>query len=66
MMSDALPPLTEREKEVMQLLSTGITYAEIANQLEVSQETIKQHLKNIYRKLGVGNKIAALKKINLL
>jgi DNA-binding CsgD family transcriptional regulator len=58
--------LTEREKEVLKLLATGITYATIASQLEVSPETVKMHLKNIYRKLEVGNKIEALQKIKLI
>lgn len=58
--------LTEREREVLQLLSTGLTYEKIAEQLEVSHETVKMHLKNIYRKLKVQNKIEALQKVKLL
>lgn len=58
--------LTEREREVLQLLSTGLTYEKIAGQLEVSHETVKMHLKNIYRKLKVQNKIEALQKVKLL
>lgn len=58
--------LTEREKEVLQLLSTGLTYEKIAVQLDVSHETVKMHLKNIYRKLQVQNKIEALQKVKLL
>lgn len=58
--------LTEREKEVMELLSKGLTYEKIAKQLHVSHETVKMHLKNIYRKLNVQNKIEALKKVKLL
>ena len=58
--------LTGREKEVLQLLSTGLTYEKIAVQIEVSHETVKMHLKNIYRKLKVQNKIEALNKVKLL
>ncbi len=58
--------LTQREKEVMYSLSKGLTYKKIAVQLEVSHETIKMHLKNIYRKLQVKNKIEALIKFKLL
>lgn len=58
--------LTERERQVMQLLATGLTYAAIARQLEVSPETVKMHLKNIYRKLSVQNKIEALQKVKLI
>lgn len=58
--------LTEREKEVVQLLSLGLTYEKIAGKIDVSHETVKMHLKNIYRKLDVQNKIQALKKVQLL
>ena len=58
--------LTEREREVLQLLSTGRTYLKIAGELDVSHETVKMHLKNIYRKLKVQNKVEALQKVKLL
>lgn len=58
--------LTRREKEVIQLLSIGLSYEKIATRLEISHETIKKHLKNIYRKLQVQNKIEALNKVKLL
>jgi DNA-binding NarL/FixJ family response regulator len=45
--------LTPRESEVMELLQTGKTNAEIANDLHVSVETIRSHARRIYRKLGV-------------
>jgi DNA-binding NarL/FixJ family response regulator len=45
--------LTPREAEVMELLQTGKTNAEIANDLHVSVETIRSHARRIYRKLGV-------------
>jgi len=52
--------ITPREKEVLQLLAKGLTYNEMAELLGVTSETVKKHLKNIYRKLKVNNKIAAL------
>lgn len=58
--------LTVRERQVLLLISTGLTYGEIADKLNVSHETVKMHLKNIYRKLNVQNKIEALKKVKLL
>lgn len=58
--------LTIRERQVLMLISTGLTYGEIADKLEVSPETVKMHLKNIYRKLNVQNKIEALQKVKLL
>ena len=45
--------LTLREKEIVQLLSFGLTYEQIALRMDVSYETVKKHLKNIYRKLRV-------------
>lgn len=58
--------LTERERQVVQLLSMGLTYEKIAKKMDVSHETVKMHLKNIYRKLKVQNKIEALHKVKLL
>lgn len=58
--------LSQREKEVLELLSKGLLYKEIAEQLGVTHETIKKHLKNIYQKLHVQNKIEALNKFKLL
>ena len=58
--------LTPREKEVVHLLSLGLTYEMIATKMKVSHETVKMHLKNIYRKLKAKNKIEALQKVKLL
>jgi NarL family two-component system response regulator LiaR len=65
-MKKAMQLLTIRERQVLMLISTGLTYGEIADKLEVSPETVKMHLKNIYRKLNVQNKIEALQKVKLL
>ena len=46
-------PLTGREMEVLQLLAQRQTNQEIAQQLTISPYTVNDHLKNIYRKLGV-------------
>ncbi len=45
--------LTEREKEILQLLIQGNSYKEIAGTLFISVETLNSHIKNIYRKLNV-------------
>lgn len=58
--------LSVREKEVLELLSKGLLYKEIAERLGVTHETVKKHLKNIYQKLHVQNKIEALNKFRLL
>jgi RNA polymerase sigma factor (sigma-70 family) len=65
-MKDAMQLLTARESEVVQLLSMGLTYEKIAVKMGVTHETVKMHLKNIYRKLKVQNKIGALQKVKLL
>jgi DNA-binding NarL/FixJ family response regulator len=54
--------LSIREKEVLELLSKGLLYKEIAERLGVTHETVKKHLKNIDQKLHVQNKIEALNK----
>lgn len=53
-------PLSERELEVLNLLSTGRTNSEVAGELFVSVGTIKSHTGNIYRKLGARNRAEAV------
>lgn len=48
--------LTEREKEIAALLLTGRTYKMIANQLSLSENTVKTHIKNIYSKYNIQSK----------
>ncbi len=52
-------PLTNREKEILQTLSGGATNKEIGNTLNISEHTVKIHLKNILKKLHVNNRIQA-------
>ena len=51
--------LTRRESEIIELVQTGMSNPEMASTLFVSEQTIKFHLSNIYRKLGVGNRTQA-------
>jgi DNA-binding NarL/FixJ family response regulator len=53
-------PLSERETEVLQILSRGFSYQECAGVLKVSANTIGFHVKNIYRKLEVNSRAEAL------
>jgi len=64
--SEADSLLSLREKEVLGWLAKGLVYKEIAQHLGVGTETVKKHLKNIYQKLHVQNKIEALNKFRLL
>jgi DNA-binding NarL/FixJ family response regulator len=51
--------LTRREREVLQLVANGSTNGEVAGTLWVTEQTVKFHLSNIYRKLEVGNRTEA-------
>jgi DNA-binding NarL/FixJ family response regulator len=53
------PPLTRRETQILQLVAGGKSNAETARTLWVTEQTVKFHLSNIYRKLGVSNRTAA-------
>jgi DNA-binding NarL/FixJ family response regulator len=52
--------LTQRESEVLSLLVAGLSNRAIAAKLVVSEETVKTHLRGIYRKLGVSDRAAAV------
>jgi len=56
-MSDC--PLTLREKEILGLVAEGATNGQIARSLWVTEQTVKFHLSNTYRKLGVANRTEA-------
>lgn len=53
-------PLTPRERDVLECLATGARTREIARELEISEPTVKRHLTNMYRKLGVTNRVGAV------
>ncbi|MFD9032142.1 response regulator [Streptomyces sp. NPDC059567] len=52
-------PLTDREREVLSLLSAGLTNGEIAGRLTLSVATIKDHVSSVLGKLGAANRIQA-------
>lgn len=55
--------LTERESEVARMLVEGALNRELANQLNISENTVKTHIKNIYRKLGVNNRLQLIHRL---
>jgi DNA-binding NarL/FixJ family response regulator len=55
------PALTERERVILDAVASGHTTAAISKELWVSEHTIKFHLTNIYRKLGVRNRAGAVR-----
>lgn len=55
-------PLSQREAEILQLLSKGLLYKEISNHIHISINTVKQHIHKIYEKLHVQNRTEALNK----
>ena len=55
--------LTPKEQQVLELMAKGYLYKEIADELNNTVNTIKQHIRNIYEKLHVQNKAEAINKI---
>ena len=51
--------LTRRELEILQLVAEGDSNAQLAKMLWITEQTVKFHLSNIYRKLGVSNRTEA-------
>ena len=64
--NDYFQDLTRREQEILEELSKGYRYKEIAEKLFVSIETVRTHIRNIYEKLQVNTRVDALKKTGLL
>ena len=58
--------LSKREQEILEQLSKGYRYKEIADKLYLSLETVRTHVRNVYEKLQVNNRVEALKKTGLL
>ena len=52
--------LTKREKDVLRLMVTGVGNEEIANQLFIATSTVKNHVRNIFRKLDVNTRVEAV------
>ncbi|MBN9685032.1 MULTISPECIES: response regulator [unclassified Corallococcus] len=55
-----LKPLSDREREILQLIAKGVSNSEAARLLSLSKATIRTHLEHIYRKLEVTNRVEAV------
>lgn len=64
MMNDS--PLTLRERDILGLWARGLKQKQIAAELFLSPETVKKHLRNVYKKLNAHNKVQALTKAGYL
>jgi DNA-binding CsgD family transcriptional regulator len=58
--SEVLAQLTSREREVLALLASGATNAQVADQLTVAESTVKSHVKHILHKMGAPNRAGAI------
>ena len=56
-----LDTMTQRQAQVLKLVAGGKTNAEIATELKVAEPTVRLHLRQVYRKLGVRNRIEAMR-----
>jgi DNA-binding NarL/FixJ family response regulator len=59
---ERLDSLSNREREILEMLSKGLIYKEIALSLFISAETVRKHVYHIYEKLHVGNRVEAINK----
>lgn len=60
---DEVEILTPKEKEILKALSKGLRYKEIADEMNISIETVRSHARNIYEKLQVQSRTEALNKV---
>ena len=59
---NVLDVLSKREKEILEMLSTGLLYKEISDKLSISSETVRKHVYHVYEKLHVSNRVEAVNK----
>ena len=58
-------PLTPRERDVLELVAKGLKQRQVADQLSITMETARKHIKNAYKKLGAHNKVDALRRAGI-
>ena len=59
-------PMSERELEILDRLLEGLSYREMADQLFISRNTVKTHVRHVYTKLGVASRDAAVDEVRRL
>ncbi len=59
---ESISSLSKREKEILESLAKGMLYKEIAESLNISQETVRKHVYHVYEKLHVNNRVEAVNK----
>ena len=64
--NDYFQNLSRREQEILEQLSKGYRYKEIADKLFISTDTVRTHIRHIYEKLQVNSRVEALKKTGFL
>ena len=55
------PTLSDREIEIIELVTAGLTNEDIANRLEISKRTVDNHISNTLKKTGVENRVALVR-----
>jgi DNA-binding CsgD family transcriptional regulator len=59
----AMPPLTARELQVLELVSAGATAGAVARDLGISERTVQKHLEHVYGKLGCQDRVSAVLRV---
>ncbi len=54
------PRLTFRQREILELIASGLSTADVARELTLSPETVRNHLRSVFRELGVHNRVEAI------
>jgi DNA-binding NarL/FixJ family response regulator len=57
------PPLTRRQLQIMRMVQDGLTNVQIAHRMQLSAGTVRTHLNNIYARLQVSGRAAAIQKV---
>ncbi|GAA3486450.1 response regulator transcription factor [Streptomyces cremeus] len=59
----APPPLTPRERELMELVAQGLSNRQIGSRLGITEGTVKRHLRNVFEKLGASSRLDAVNRV---